>query len=179
MHSVTRKEIVDKLSRDQLVSLLIDHGKDLIALDGCWFQSLEQALGMDVAMRCDCSAWMAFEHSEARRAKAFLGLSEHPGLEGLAQSLLLRSNSFANNDEVVFNDDGTLDYRVLACRVQAARTRKGMELHPCKAAGTEEYTGFAHGIDDRISCECLSCHPDDSDNTCSCAWHFCIKGPID
>lgn len=172
MHTIMREEVIEGFSREQLIALLADHGKDLIAMDGCWFQALEREYGMDVAMRCDCAVWGSFSRAEACRAKKLLGLSEHPGLEGLAHALLLRSNSFANHDEAVFNDDGSLDYRMLECRVQVARTRKGMELHPCKAAGVEEYTAFARSIDDRISCECLSCHPDDVDPTCSCAWRF-------
>ena len=35
-----------------------------------------------------------------------------------------------------------------------------MGLHPCKPAGLAEYAGFAQTIDDRISCQCVSCYPD-------------------
>ncbi|WP_259299238.1 DUF6125 family protein [Eggerthella lenta] len=34
---------------------------------------------------------------------------------------------------------------------------------------------FAESIDDRISCECLSCFPDMTDDSCNCAWKFTLK----
>ena len=78
------------LSRDDLQELLVIYAKNLIALDGTWFQSLEQDDGMDAAMHHDVEAWRRFSKSEARRIKSFLGLEERPGLEGLARALPLR-----------------------------------------------------------------------------------------
>ena len=70
----------------------------------------------------------------------------------------------------------TLLYRVLECRVQQARTRKNLGLHPCKPAGLAEYAGFAKTIDGRITCQCLSCCPEVTDPGCACAWLFRLKG---
>lgn len=69
----------------------------------------------------------------------------------------------------------TLVYKILDCRVQYARTSKGMEMHPCKSIGVIEYGGFAEEIDDRITCKCISCYPDLTDPTCSCAWEFTLE----
>ena len=44
------KEELDKLTREQLVSLLIDDSKNVIAMDGVWFQAIEKEKGMDSAM---------------------------------------------------------------------------------------------------------------------------------
>ncbi len=73
-------------------------------------------------------------------------------------------------------EDGDLVYRVVDCRIQAARTRKGMPLHPCKSVGLVEYAGFARAIDERITCSCLSCFPDVTDETCVCVWRFSLGG---
>ena len=51
-----------------------------------------------------------------------------------------------------------------------------MEFHPCKSVGELEYAGFAAALDDRIHCECVSCFPDITDNTCNCAWRFRMEG---
>lgn len=72
------------LGKDELVELLEIYAKNLIALDGTWFQSLEREEGMDTAVRHDIEAWRRFSVSEARRIKKFLGLDERPGIEGLA-----------------------------------------------------------------------------------------------
>ena len=119
------------LGKDELVELLEIYAKNLIALDGTWFQSLEREEGMDTAVRHDIEAWRRFSVSEARRIKKFLGLDERPG--------------------------------------------KGMGFHPCRSVGVVEYGVFAESIDDRISCECLSCFPDMTDDSCNCAWKFTLK----
>ena len=111
---------------------------------------------------------------EAKRIKTFLNLPEHPGIEGLKQALKLRLYANINRDEII-TEGNTLIYRTTECRVQHARSSKNMPLHPCKAVGIIEYSGFAKTIDSRFTCECLSCYPDITDNTCHCAWKFTLK----
>ena len=167
------KEELEKLSREQLIELLLIDSKNLVAMDGVWFQSVEREQGMDCAMHHDEEIWKRYTRSEARRIKKFLGLGEHPGLEGLARALSYRMVDRANPSEVGYRD-GRLIYKILVCRVQEARTRKNMPLHPCKSAAVYEYGGFAEEIDDRIKCRCVSCYPDVTDESCSCAWKFWI-----
>lgn len=45
---------LDALTREELVELLEITAKDLIALDGTWFQSLEREQGMDTAGARPC-----------------------------------------------------------------------------------------------------------------------------
>lgn len=164
---------LEALSKEELAELVRLYAKNAVALDGVWFQAVEQDAGMDAAMRYNNAAWERFPASDARRLKRFLGLGEHPGLEGLAAALPFKFNSIANHYDLAL-DGGTLIYRVLDCRVQAARTRKGMPLHPCKETGQREFDTFARTIDDRIRCTCESCHPDVTDAGCSCAWKFTV-----
>ena len=140
-------------------------------MDGVWFQSIEQKLGMDEAIEHDANAWRRFTIIEAKRIKEFLNLPEHAGLEGLRQALSLRFYANLNKHEIIINDN-TLLYRTLECRVQTARSRKGMPFHPCKPVGIIEYTGFAKVIDNRFTCECISCYPDITDEKCNCLWKF-------
>ena len=122
----------------------------------------------------DQEAWKRFSPVEARRIKKFLGLGEHPGLKGLAKALPLHIVDRANTCEVIEEEDRVIN-RVIDCRVQSVRARKGMEYHPCKLAAIYEYSCFASAIDDRIECRCLSCYPDVTDETCSCSWEFTLK----
>ena len=168
------QDMLESLSREQLVELLEIYAKNWLAMDGVWFQSVERKLGMEEAMYHDAEAWRRFTVIEARRIKAFLHLPEHPGLEGLAKALSLRFYANLNRDGVEIQGN-TLVYRVKECRVQSARTRKGMPLHPCRPVGLIEYAGFAKEIDDRITCECLSCYPEVHDPDCSCAWKFTLQ----
>ena len=168
------QDMLESLSREQLVELLSLYAKNWLAMDGVWFQSVEGKFGMEEAMYHDTEAWRRFTVIEARRIKAFLHLPEHPGLEGLAKALSLRFYANLNRDGVEIQGN-TLVYRVKECRVQSARTRKGMPLHPCRPVGLIEYSGFAKEIDDRITCECLSCYPEVHDPDCSCAWKFTLQ----
>ncbi len=166
-------DAIRSLSQDELVELLEITSKNLVALDGTWFQAVERDSGIDTAMHYDREAWRTFSVSEARRIKKFLDLPEHCGLEGLAEALPLRAQGVANKAEITL-DDGALIYRIVDCRVQNARDRKGMGFHPCKSVGLIEYGVFAQTIDDRIRCECLSCYPEITDSTCNCSWRFTL-----
>lgn len=123
------QEELEKLSREQLIELLLIDSKNLVAMDGVWFQSVEREQGMDCAMHHDEETWKRYTRSEAKRIKKFLGLGERPGLEGLARALNYRMVDRANPSEVSYHD-GRLIYKILVCRVQEARTRKNMPLHP-------------------------------------------------
>ncbi|HIQ58470.1 MAG TPA: hypothetical protein IAB22_03380 [Candidatus Merdivicinus intestinavium] len=164
-------DTLNSFTKDELIDLIGIYSKNWLAMDGVWFQSVERKFGMDEAMFHDAEAWKRFTVIEARRIKEFLGLPEQAGLEGLARALPLRFYGNLNRDEIIL-EGGTLTYRVLECRVQAARQRKQMPLHPCRPVGLIEYAGFAKTIDSRITCECLSCYPEIRDNACTCSWLF-------
>ena len=164
---------LEAMSREQLIELLDIYARNWLAMDGVWFQSVEEKEGMDAAMFHDARAWERFTVIEARRIRQFLHLPGHPGLEGLEKALALRFYGRLNRPRCEYAD-GKLIYTMEVCRVQAARERKGMPFHPCKGVGVIEYSGFAREIDSRIQCECLSCYPEVADDTCCCKWAFSI-----
>jgi len=164
------------LDKEQLIELAEIYSKNWLACDGLWFQAVERRQGMDGAMECDKEIWRSFTVIEAKRIKEFLGLPERAGLAGLEQAMRFRL--YANlNDESYEIRGNTMVYRTLNCRVQRARSRKGMEWHPCKAIGEIEYAEFAKVIDDRIRCECISCYPDitEDEREGCCAWRFTLE----
>ncbi|MDO4552452.1 MAG: DUF6125 family protein [Bacillota bacterium] len=165
---------LDRLSRDELLELIEIYAKEWLAVDGLWFQAVEKKRGMDEAMEHDKEMWAQFTVIEANRIKKFLGLPDHPGLEGLEAALKLRLYSNINQQEYI-REDNKLVFKTLDCRVQTARSRKGMEWHPCKPVGEIEYSGFARTIDDRISCRCISCYPEITDSSCGCIWEFSLN----
>lgn len=168
-----RTDHLEAYSKEELIGLLSIYAKNWLAMDGVWFQSVERKFGMDEAMFHDAEAWKRFTVIEARRIREFLKLPERAGLEGLAKALKLRFYGCLNEDRIEIAGN-TLTYTVLSCRVQAARARKGMPLHPCKQVGLVEYGGFAREIDSRFTCECISCYPDIADSSCNCKWKFTL-----
>lgn len=118
------KNAIENLTKEQLVELLRMASKNLVAMDGTWFQILEEREGMDYAMEIDIAVWERYPISEARRLKKFLNLAEYPGLEGLAQALPLYYNTIANETSMHWEDDALI-FRTDVCRVQSARSRQG------------------------------------------------------
>ncbi len=161
-------------TKERLLDLIEIYSKNWLATDGVWFQSVEQKSGMDEAIYHDEEAWRRFAAIEARRLKGFLGLGDRSGLEGLKAALALRMS--ANVNETVLDlKENELICTLKVCRVQSARSRKGMPLHPCKPVGEIEFSVFAANIDPRIKCECLSCYPEVTDPGCGCKWRFYIS----
>ena len=174
------KDYLNDLSRDQLMELVEISAKNLFALDGVWFQAVERASGMDVAMDRDEDAWRRYPASEARRLKTLLGLGDNPGLDGLEQVLRLSHGTLANSKVTMYREryEGreSLVYRIDECRVQQARLRRGRELHPCRRVGIHEYGELARAVDPRITCICISCYPEQTLPDCGCAWRFVVEG---
>lgn len=166
---------IDDLPKDKLLDLLHIYAKNWLATDGLWFQSVEAKHGQAEALEHDINAIGKFSEIEARRIKEFLGLKEYPGLEGLKSALNFRLYATLNRQEFV-EKENALIYRMVTCRVQDARNKKGMAPHPCKPVGLVEYSAFAKVIDSRIQTEALSCHPDATDKSCNCSWKFTIEG---
>ena len=166
---------LEELTKEQLEELVRIYARNLLALDGVWFQSVERGRGMDEAMAHDCAVWRRFTETEARRIKTFLGLPERPGLDGLEQALAFRFAALANRRTECRRAGDALEFRVVDCRVQSARTRRGLPLHPCKPVGENEYAYFARVIDDRIGCEAVSCFPDMTEPDGACAWRYALR----
>ena len=162
------------MTKEQLLQVLDMYSKNWLAMDGVWFQSIEKKYGMEEAIEHDQNAWRVYTVAEARRIIEFLNLDAHSGLAGLKKALELRMYANLNTYEIA-QTDNTLLYKTIDCRVQTARKRKGMPFHPCKSVGIIEYSLFAKTIDERIDCECLSCHPDVKDEDCACSWLFTLK----
>jgi len=162
------------LPREKLVELTGELGKNWLAMDGIWFQAVEQAYGMNDAKRCNDSCWNRFSQVEARMIKSFLGLPEQAGLQGLKQALGFRMYSRINKQSVIEEGPTSIIFQMNDCRVQSARQRKGLADYPCKSAGLVEYSRFAWEIDERIQTECVGCPPDEHPPEWFCAWRFTI-----
>jgi Family of unknown function (DUF6125) len=160
------------LDAAELRGLLSDFAKNWLAHDGLWFQAVENAHGMEAAMEADAVAWGRFAGIEARRIKKRFGLGENGGLDALAAALGRRMYAALNECASERIDERTLRFRMIECRVQDARNRKGMEPFPCKPVGIVEFTSFAREIDERIQVSCVTCPPDEHHEGTWCAWEF-------
>lgn len=145
-----------------------------LANDGVWFQSIEFTRGMNDAKRINDSTWAQFSPFEARTIKKKYNMGENSGLEGLKFALQHRLYAYINKQEIIDETENSFVFRMVECRVQIARNKKGLEDYPCKSGGLVEYTTFAETIDPRIKTSVINCPPDSHSDDYFCAWKFYI-----
>ena len=165
---------LDDLSREDLIKLLDVFAKNWLAHDGSWFLALEEAYGMEVAIKMDTRAWERFSVAEANRIMRAFDIPENGGLPALEKALNYRLYAHINRQAAEWTEDGALEFRMIECRVQATRRRKGLDDFPCKPVGIVEYSQFASTVDPRIKTECLYCPPDPVGEA-YCAWRFTLS----
>ncbi|ACH39843.1 hypothetical protein Gbem_2839 [Citrifermentans bemidjiense Bem] len=168
-------QLLYSLSKEELVRIITDDAKNWLAHDGVWFQSLEKKFGMDVAVDIDTDAWRLFTVIEAKRIMERLGLKPGGGIPALVECLKHRFYARLNLQQCLEVTETRAVFRMIDCRVQSARKRKGLPDHPCKSVGIVEYSGFASTIDPRIQTNCIACPPDEHPEEFWCAWEFTLK----
>jgi hypothetical protein len=164
-----------ELTKEELVKIIVDDAKNWLAHDGLWFQEVERRYGMDAAVAVDIEAWRKFTVIEAKRIMSRLKLEPGQGIPALVECLKHRFYARINLQEAIEVTDNRAVFRMLDCRVQSARRRKGMAEHPCKSVGIVEYGEFARTIDPRIVTRCIACPPDPVPDEFWCAWEFTLQ----
>jgi hypothetical protein len=162
------------MSKEELLLLLRDMGRNWIAGDGIWFQTVETRDGIWDAKRCNDSCWARFSPFEAWSIRKFLDLPEAPGLSGLKRALGFRLYARINVQTILDESPESIVLQMNDCRVQTARKKKGLTDYPCKSGGLVEYRAFAETIDPRIRTSCIACPPDDHPGDWFCAWRFTL-----
>jgi len=166
-------EHLRNLPREDLLKLIDVHAKNWLAHDGCWFQAAEERYGLEAAIELDARACGRFSQIEARRIMGAFEIPEAGGLDALEKALGLRLYTTVNPQTIERPNDNTLVFKMLECRVQDARQRKGLPDFPCKPVGLVEYTKFAEAVDTRIKTRCLQCPPDRTEGSgYVCGWEF-------
>jgi len=163
-----------ELSKEQLIDILLDDAKNWLAHDGLWFQAIEATHGMEAAMDADREAWRRFTVIEAQRIMARLGLGPGGGIPALVECLKHRLYARLNLQEAIEVTESRALFRMVDCRVQSARKRKGLPDFPCKSVGLVEYAEFARAVDPRIETRCIACPPDAHPGYFYCAWEFTL-----
>ena len=161
------------MEKEKLIHLIDAMSVNWLANDGVWFQAVENNHDMYTSKRCNDTCWTKYSPVEAAMIKSFLQLPEQSGLNGLEQALGFRLYARVNEQTSERSGD-ELIFRMVNCRVQEARNRKGLPDYPCKSAGLIEYRTFARTIDSRIKTECIGCPPDEHPEAWVCAWRFYI-----
>jgi len=166
-----RKDL-ELFSKEELLDYIEDLSKNWLAIDGTWFQAVEQEFGLEKAIQLDVKQWKRFTIIEAKRIMQRFNISENGGIPALIEALKYRVYSNINEQEVVEISDNRCVFRMNDCRVQSARKRRDLPDFPCKQVGIQEYSLFAKTIDPRIETKCIACPPDEHPDNYWCAWEF-------
>ncbi len=166
--------LLSSLGKEELIKIIVDDAKNWLAHDGVWFQAVERRYGMAAAIDADTEAWGRFAAIEAKRIMERLGMNPGGGIPALVECLRHRFYARLNLQDVIEQTGSRAVFRMLDCRVQSARKRKGLADHPCKSVGLVEYSEFAKTIDPRIRTRCIACPPDEHPEEFWCAWEFVI-----
>jgi hypothetical protein len=159
-------------NKDELLKIMSGLGKNWLAGDGIWFQTVEAHYGIEEAKRCNDSCWARFSPLEASSIKKFLQLPDLAGLEGLKKALRFRAYGRINIQTIIDETPQSIVFQMNDCRVQSARISKGLTDYPCKSGGLVEYRTFAETIDSRLNVECIACPPDKHPEDWFCSWRF-------
>lgn len=168
-------QLLQKMNKEELIDIIVDDAKNWLAHDGLWFQAIEKTHGMEVAIAADTDAWRKFTVIEAKRIMARLGIEPGGGIPALLECLNHRLYARLNLQEAVDVSDSRAVFRMVDCRVQSARKRKGLDDFPCKSVGIVEYSEFARTIDPRIQTNCIACPPDAHPEDYYCSWEFTLQ----
>ena len=167
--------LLQDLSKEELIAIIVDDAKNWLAHDGLCFQAVDQKYGMETAIEIDRAAWENFTVVEAKRIMTRLGLEPGGGIPALVECLKHRLYARLNLQESIEVSDTRAVFRMVDCRVQSARKRKGLPDFPCKSVGVVEYAGFARTIDPRIETRCIACPPDAHPEEFWCSWEFVLN----
>ena len=104
-----------------------------------------------------------------------LGIKAGGGIPALVECLKHRFYARLNLQDCIKVTDTRAVFRMIDCRVQSARKRKGMQNHPCKSVGIVQYSEFVQAIDPCIPTKCIACPPDAHPEEFWCAWEFTLQ----
>jgi len=165
---------IKNMNREELLKLVKVYAKNWLAHDGCWFLAAEDKYDLEKAIELDTLSWQRFAAAEAKRIMHEFDIPVNGGLKALEKAFNYRLYAAINKQQTEWLDKNTLIFRMIECRVQKARDRKGLPHFPCKSVGVVEFSTFAKTIDSRIKTEVISCPPDPVKEF-YCGWKFTIE----
>jgi len=170
--------MLENLPLEKLLDLFFLHIRNLWRVDGLYFLGIEERFGTEAATEIDANCWKILAKIEARDLKRTLGIDRVEDAETLLY--LLRNTSWAlyQTEKAVEVDSSKKVgvFRVVSCRVQEARLKKGLGIFPCKRVRFGYLKSFAEELNPNFEVRCRVCPPDEKPQNYWCEWEFKLKG---
>ncbi len=163
---------IQKLELERIMDLLFFQVRNLWRVDGLYFLGIEEKFGTDAATEIDAKCWSSLAKIEARELKKIFGLEKVESVEKLLE-LLLNTSWALYQTKKEFEVKGDVGiFRVVSCRIQEARLKKGLEIFPCKKVRFGYLKSFAEELSSDFEVLCKACPPDEKPKEFWCEWEF-------
>ena len=166
-----------KMDLRKLLELLMVQIKNIWRVDGLYFQGIEKRFGVESAEEIDRETWSILAKIEARDLKRLHGVEKIRNISEFMALLLDTSWAIYQTKKSYYIDEksGVGIFKVISCRVQEARIKKGLGVFPCKNVRYTYLKSFAEAVDPNIEVEVISCPPDEKPPDYWCGWRFKLK----
>jgi len=166
---------LESLPRETLIKLIDMLYRNYSAVDGRWFQAVEDEFGLDTAVRLDEKVWEKHSMVEARRIKETFNITEQ-GLPAVFKALNFGMFRFLTYAPLECEETGSQKVTVsfTRCPLQELRIEKGRGEFSCKTVSLFILQNTARVIDPSVKVRCLLCPPDHHPADLWCKWEFSI-----
>ncbi len=164
-----------KLSKEELVKLLLIQVRNIWRVDGLYFLGIEKRFGVKAAAEIDKETWETLAVIEAKDLKRTFGKEE---IENIREFMdLLRRTGWAlyQKEEKIEIEENEAIFKVTRCKIQETRLKKGLEVFPCKPVRLGYLKKFVETLSPNIKVEVIRCPPDEKDPHYWCAWKFTLE----
>ncbi|MEM0214854.1 MAG: DUF6125 family protein, partial [Archaeoglobaceae archaeon] len=161
-----------KLDTEKILDLLFFQVRNLWRVDGLYFLGIEEKFGIKPATEIDANCWGSLAKIEAKDLKKIFGIEKVENIETLLE--LLSNTSWAlyqtKKDFEISDNSGI--FRVVSCKIQEARLKKGLEIFSCKKVRFGYLKSFVEELNSNFEVICKACPPDKKPENCWCEWEF-------
>ncbi|UCE44556.1 MAG: hypothetical protein JSV57_03355 [Candidatus Bathyarchaeota archaeon] len=165
------RKMLGRLSKERVLDLFFLHIRNLWRVDGLYFLGIEERFGTEAATEVDARCWEVMGKTEARHLRAILEIEE---IDPESLLYILRNTSWALDvlEKKAEITDRKVVFRVTKCGIQLKRTKKGLEVFPCKEVRLGYMRSFARELNPEIETRCKVCPPDERPSNLWCEWEF-------
>lgn len=145
--------------------------RSLITVDGLWFLAVEEAYGLDTAIKLDTRVWEMFMPIHTRRLAKIYGLPDK-GITALIKVIEADPVWTPFKPVILKSTDKEGLFRFTDCPPQRARIREGRGEFPCKPVGIACFESALATFAPEAKLRCVVCPPDPHPQDVWCEWEF-------
>ncbi len=169
-------KMLRKLDKEDLIKLLLLQVRNVWRVDGLYFLGIEERFGVEAATEIDRNTWRTLAKIEA---KDLLRTFRKEKIEEIRDfmELLLKTGwaLYQQEKRIDYESDNEAVFKIVRCKVQETRIKKGLDIFPCKPVRLGYLQEFTKTINPEIHVDVVRCPPDEKDPNFWCGWKFTLK----